>query len=528
MRTTKFMFVGVLLGLSVAGCRGGNATPDGASDTGGGAIHIQDIQSDKMLAKTPVEVHGVIVTAIDGFGTRKGTFWVEEPGGGPFSGVAVFGAPLTQLSNLAVGDVVDITGVKSEFIINGDMSGGSLTEIVAPTGGMLTITKTGTGTVPAPAVVDALMIGMKATQPERNVEWEKWEGVLITVNNVTAGGAPVCIKSKGVCTDVDSLSITGLAKLESGLAAFPTPAIQGGDCFSSITGVLDYAFDYVLYPRATAEIVTGGTACFRENATGPTNLCTDGVDNDGNGFSDCKDFSCEVGPTAWLGTSCAVTDAMCGCSTNLATATGVSKVNTGMAVGAVLLHDVMVTAVGATGFWIADAAQAVSNGGVFVNTRTAPDASIVVGAKLATVQGIAGPFNGSKTATGSVVQINRGTAKDPTASGATLLPITTSSASVLGDLTNGAPFAGSLVQLQNLKVKTVDSAHVVTLVDNTNVTIKMADGALAAFGGTAPVAGDCYTLLTGVMDFNTFDPQTRTINPTGMADMVKGAGCTGN
>lgn len=521
------MFVGVLLGLSfVAACRGGNATPDGPSDTGDGVIHIQDVQSDKMLPKSPVAVHGVIVTAIDTFGTRNGTFWIEEPGGGPFSGVAVFGASATQISNLAPGDIVDITGVKSEFIINGDTSGGSLTEIVAPTGGTLTITKTGTGTVPAPADVDALAIGVKATQAERNVEWEKWEGVLITVNNVTATGAPACIKSKGVCTDVDSLGITGLAKLESGLAAFPMPVIQGGDCFASITGVLDYAFDYVLYPRSTAEIVTGGTACVRENATGPTNLCTDGLDNDGNGFIDCKDFSCEVGPTAWLGASCTAADAMCGCSANLAT-TGVNKVNTGTA-GAVVLHDVIVTAVGATGYWVADAAQAIANGGCFVNTRTAPDASIVVGAQLATLQGIATSFNGSKTATRTVVQITRPTTGTPTASGATLLPITTSSASVLGDLTNGAPFAGSLVKLQNLKVKTVDSANMVTLVDDTNVTIKMADGAFAAFGGTAPVAGDCYTSLTGVMDFNTLDPQTRTINPTGATDIVMGTGCTGN
>jgi hypothetical protein len=224
-----------------------------------------------------------------------------------------------------------------------------------------------------------------------------------------------------VCTDVDSFSITGVINLESGLAAFPTPAVQSGDCFASVTGVVDYAFGYVLYHRSTDEIVIGGTGCVRESATGPTNLCTDGADNDGDGFKDCSDFDCEVGPGAWLGTSCAAT-------------------------GAVLLHDVIVTAVGPTGFWVADAAVAAQLGGVFVFTKTAPDASIVIGAKLPTLQGIVSVFNASKLAnTKSVISINRPTAGTPEASGLALVPISSSTATILGGVTTGEPFAGSLV-----------------------------------------------------------------------------------
>jgi hypothetical protein len=298
--------------------------------------------------------------------------WVEEPGGGPFSGVHVFRGKAT---GIAVGDIVDITGgIKSEFKLNG--ADGSVTEIQAPMGGTMTVTKTGTGAVPAPAVIDVLAIGTKP-KAERDAEWEKWEGVLVTTSNVVAFGSPSCILSRGNCADNtrSSFSITGVAKLESNLSAFP--AVKAGDCLATVTGVVDYAFDFVIFPRTTTEAVTGGTACVRELSTGATNLCTDTRDNDGNGFSDCKDFGCQVGPGAWLGATCAVTDAMCGCSTNLAAGVSANKVNTGT-VGPVLLHDLFVTAIGPTGYWVADGLQAVPSGGVFVFTSVAPDASLTI------------------------------------------------------------------------------------------------------------------------------------------------------
>src|SRR5262249_38652340 len=73
------------------------------------SVSIQDVQSDAMPPGTPVELHGVVVTAIDTFGGKTGDLWVEEPSGGPFSGIHVFGAPVAQVANLAVGDIVDIT-----------------------------------------------------------------------------------------------------------------------------------------------------------------------------------------------------------------------------------------------------------------------------------------------------------------------------------------------------------------------------------------------------------------------------------
>jgi hypothetical protein len=509
-----------LFGLCLAaGCgrSNNNDNPDAApmpgdGNGGDGSTSIQDLQSSKIAVGAEVELRGVVVTAIDAFGANAGdNMWVQEPEGGPFSGVHVFRGRGTGIK---VGDIVTIAGgVKSEFMINGDTD--SVTEIQAPQGGTMTVTKTGTGTVPAPVVVDVLAIGTKATEAERSAEWEKWEGVLVTTTNVVAFGNPSCITSRGNCTDATrtNLSITGVAKLESNLAAFPT--FKAGDCFASVTGVVDYVFDYVIFPRSTDDVVTGGTGCVYEVSSGATNLCSDTLDNDGNGFNDCKDFSCQAGPGAWRGATCTAADATCGCSANLPIGTSANKANTGT-VGPVILNDVFVTAVAPTGFWIADALQAAANGGVFVFTNaTAPAADVVVGAKLPTVQGISGTFG---TKTEKIVQITIPTVATAVAGG-TVLPITTATATQLSSLVDGRPFANSLAQLTSLRVTIVDAATKrVTLKDKGGALITMDDSIFTDYTGAVTAVGTCYASVTGIMDLQTND-QVRSINPRSVVDL---------
>src|SRR5262249_22270990 len=115
--------------LGLVACRGGGG--GSGDDTGGtdGSVNpndvkIQEIQNDSMPACDPatpatcveLKIKGVVVTALDTYGGKTGDFWVEEPEGGAFSGVHVYGAPLDQVAALALGDVVDIAGAeKSEF-----------------------------------------------------------------------------------------------------------------------------------------------------------------------------------------------------------------------------------------------------------------------------------------------------------------------------------------------------------------------------------------------------------------------------
>jgi hypothetical protein len=223
------------------------------------AIHIQDVQSDSMPVNTPVDLHGVIITAVDKFGTRTGSLWVEEPGGGPFSGVQVFGAAATQVADFMPGDVVDISGaIKTEFALTGtggDTSGRTDTELQAPKGAMLTITKTGTGTIPPPHVIDALALDA-LTQQQRDAEYEKWEGVLVEVHNVRAGGF---LHGFGSSTpypdDSYKVDITTNLVLESTQTKFT--GIDGLTCFARITGVEDYFFDWLLLPRSAGDMAIG-------------------------------------------------------------------------------------------------------------------------------------------------------------------------------------------------------------------------------------------------------------------------------
>src|SRR5688572_19326053 len=107
---------------ALVACRGGGGDDTQGDDTPpqdappGGSVKIKDVQNDTMPVGTAVEVRGVVVTALDNFGNRTGDFFVQDPEGGPFSGIKVFGAPLDQVATLQVGDVVDITNAeKDEF-----------------------------------------------------------------------------------------------------------------------------------------------------------------------------------------------------------------------------------------------------------------------------------------------------------------------------------------------------------------------------------------------------------------------------
>lgn len=286
--------IAVVLTLSAAlcACRSDdtNTGDDAGPDAPGGSVRIQDVQNDSMAAGTPVALSGVVVTAIDAYGAKTGDIWVQDPAGGPFSGIHVFGAPLTAVSSLAVGDIVNIAGAqKDEFALTSDTSGRTITELKAVSGGMMSVTKTGSGAVPAPVVVDALAIGQKATQAERDAEWEKWEGVLVTVNNISVLSAVSQIGGTTPDPLLKKFDVTGQLVLESALSAFPTTGLGKNACLASATGVVDYFFDYLLYQRATTDVMTGGTGC---PAAEMAAACLDTIDNDGNGFSDCADNNC--------------------------------------------------------------------------------------------------------------------------------------------------------------------------------------------------------------------------------------------
>jgi hypothetical protein len=525
-----------------------NNTPsDGQGSNGSGNfVKIQQVQDDAMAPGTAVNLHDVVVTAIDNYGTKVGDIWVEEKEGGKRSGLHVFKAQTSDVAMLAIGDEIDLKGaIKSEFALTGsnaDSTGRTETELEPASGGQITIAKLGMSTTITPDKVDALAIG-KMYDPSMSATgggtafssaWEDWEGVLIELDNVDALNASACVGT--ACSDptLKKFSITGIATAESSLAAFADDAnIKRGYCFGSITGVVSYFYDYLIYPRSAADMTGNGTSCpAAEQATGTDGtVCTDGTDNDGNGFADCADLGCEAGSNAWLGADgCQAADTTCGCSKNYASGASVQSVNTMQATAssAVYLRDVYVTAVNGTfSYWVADSTTAAVNGGILVFSK--PPTGAVVGQKISTLQGIGGPF-GSGTL--KVIELSNATASAPSGTNS-LTPIMGVATDMLTDATNGAQYTGSLVTLTKAKVTVAENSFgQIELTDTAGKKIKIDDDAWHFYGGTgtttgtngaAPALNACLT-VTGIMDVQTTD-QIRTINPRSAADLVTATGC---
>lgn len=437
-----------LLGLSA--CRndtGDDTHPDG--NTNPDDVTIYQIQDDAMPACDPampstcveLKIKGVVITAIDAYGNKSGDFWVQEPNGGPYSGVHVYGAPLDQVAALTIGDVVDIAGAqKSEFALSTDTSGDKLTELEPVMGGTLTVSKTGMKMPLQPQVVDALAIGKLSGFMARKAEWEKWEGVLVQANNVYATSSDACVGM--ACSDMTlhKFGITGDVLVESALAAMPMTAVKRDDCLGNVTGVVDYFFDYQILPRTTAEIATGGSACPPlENSD---QLCGDGIDNDGNGFVDCMDFTCQASAAT--------------CSTS----SSVSGVQMGTTMGAVTLNNVVITGRdeygGTRGIWVADALQATQYTGVYVYMGSSmnPPANLVVGATV-NVSGMVAEYDVTTPAVGdTLTEIKNATVTFVAAPTGTPVALTTVPITTLNDIgAAGEPYEGTLVQLSRLRVR---------------------------------------------------------------------------
>jgi len=432
--------------LGLVACRGSGG--GGGDDTGGtdsntnpSDVTIQEIQNDAMPACDPanpatcveLKIKGVVVTAIDTYGGKTGDFWVQEPEGGPFSGVHVYGAPLDQVAALALGDVVDIAGAeKAEFALTSDTSGNKLTELEPLQGGTMSVTKVSAGTPLQPQVVDALAIGQMSDFMARAAEWEKWEGVLVQVKNVSATSSDTCVGS--MCTDATlrKFGITGDALVESSLSAMPVPKVARGDCLGSVTGVLDYFFDYQILPRTTDEIATGGTACPPPEANSA--LCTDGIDNDGNGFSDCND------------NNCIAAEATCRTTTTISAIQTASTPPT----GGVELRDVYVAAISNNkkNMWVQTNLTAAANEGIYIY---GPGSNITatVGSRV-NIIGTVDEFNDA-TGTETLTRIRALSITAGTAGTGTVVPITGQDVTALSTESSESV----LVTLSNVQVKTV-------------------------------------------------------------------------
>jgi hypothetical protein len=201
------------------------------------ATPIYAIQQDMVREGTVVKLEDVIVSA--GFtwsNTTQKSLFVQEPDGGPYSGIQVFVANTTGL-DVAPGDVVTVVGAYEEFF---DMS---QIEVTNASG----VRVTGSGPAPSPALIaDPAAIATGGAMAE------SYEGVLVQVSDVTVlDDAPDAPDEFGEFTITGDLRVNDLF---FAFADWTKPAIGTG--FASITGVLNYDFaNFKLEPRDPADLV---------------------------------------------------------------------------------------------------------------------------------------------------------------------------------------------------------------------------------------------------------------------------------
>lgn len=208
-------------------CMGGGTT----TTTGPmGDVTIYDIQQGMVPEMSVVTVPNVIVTS--GLTFKKDGFFVQDPMGGEYSGIYVYVGMNPDMIDPKPGDVVTINGLYTEYY--------SMSQLSASQAGDVTIS--GTDLVPAAAVVAAADVATGGPKAEN------WEGVLVTVENVTVSAAADMFGEWTVdgMLHVDDLFFA--------VADWTKPAVN--DTFASLTGPLFFSFDNSkITPRTNADIV---------------------------------------------------------------------------------------------------------------------------------------------------------------------------------------------------------------------------------------------------------------------------------
>lgn len=182
---------------------------------------VADVQQGSICGS--VTLSDVVVTSPVFGDSGEGTFFVQDKGGGPYSGIAVFAKDFTP--DVSVGDTVDVSGAPSEYY--------DFTELVV--NGSENVATTGTF---EPVSVDL------AAAPE---DWEPYESCLVTLLDVEATSD----EDYGQFTTNFDIFVDDL---------FFDFSASNGDSWASITGPLYYtSYDDVpewkVEPRQAGDLV---------------------------------------------------------------------------------------------------------------------------------------------------------------------------------------------------------------------------------------------------------------------------------
>jgi predicted extracellular nuclease len=222
----------------------GSDTASGDGGSTGGNASVYDIQTGAVEDGTAVTLTGVIATTgmtLDGEG-----FFVQDAGGGEYSGIYVFLQGTFTDLNFSIGDELTVAGEVTEFYDYTELT------VTAETG----ITVTGTGTATTTPVSGSVS------------DWEPYEGVLIDLADQTALD---CVDTYG------ETALSAGIDLSDDLYDYDT---ERGATYTGLIGVISYSFkEFKLNPRSSDDLVgySAGEGCVSTIAAVRESGQTDGA-----------------------------------------------------------------------------------------------------------------------------------------------------------------------------------------------------------------------------------------------------------
>jgi len=227
MRTVLFLVASLSATACIKPKHTGDDTGGGDGGSIGGAVSCADMQQGSVATDSIVTLTDVVVTSpitLDGKG-----FFVQDPGGGAWSGMYIYLQGTFTDLYLQVGDRVSITGTYTEYYDYSELGVTSMDDIQV----------TGTADVTVTPVTDT-------------TDMEQWEGCLISLADQTFLTCP---------------SSYGEVETSSGLKAndaFFAMDVDRNSTVNELVGTVEYSFsEFKIDPRSTDDLVgfTAGDGC---------------------------------------------------------------------------------------------------------------------------------------------------------------------------------------------------------------------------------------------------------------------------